>query len=115
MQTFEEYRQTRDQSVSILHDIAHQLRVLGGVSKALSVEQAAERLNRDDFRIIFCGEFKRGKSTFINAILGQKALPMKVAPCTGVITEVKYAQEPRVLVHPLRGDPFKANVDEIKQ
>ena len=115
MQTFEEYRQIRDQSVSILHAIAYQLRVLGGASKALSVEQAAERLNRDDFRIIFCGEFKRGKSTFINAILGQKALPMKVAPCTGVITEVKYAQEPRVLVHPLRGDPFKANVDEIKQ
>jgi hypothetical protein len=115
MQTFEDYKQARDKSVSLLHELAENLRVLGGEHKARSIIETANKLNSNDFRIIFCGEFKRGKSTLINAILGQKALPMKVAPCTGVITEVKYAEEPKVLVHPLRGDPFKASTNDVKQ
>lgn len=115
MQTFEDYKKARDESVSLLHELAEKLRVLGGEHKARSIIQTANKLNRNDFRIIFCGEFKRGKSTLINAVLGQKALPMKVAPCTGVITEVKYADEPKVLVHPLRGDPFKASSTDVKQ
>ncbi|MAA77637.1 MAG: hypothetical protein CL916_00130 [Deltaproteobacteria bacterium] len=115
MQTFEDYKKFRDESVSLLRDLAQKLRVLGGESKARTIIQVAEELNKNDFRIIFCGEFKRGKSTLINAILGQKALPMKVAPCTGVITEVKYSPEPKALVHPLRGDPFKASHEDIKK
>lgn len=115
MQTFEDYRKSRDESVSLLRDLAQKLRVLGGESKARTIIKEAEALGTNDFRIIFCGEFKRGKSTLINAILGQKALPMKVAPCTGVITEVKFSPEPKVLVHPLRGDPFKASHEDIKK
>ena len=115
MQTFEEYRQTRDHSVSVLNNLAIQLRILGGEAKALAIEHVAKTLQSNDFRIIFCGEFKRGKSTLINAVLGQKALPMKVAPCTGVITEVKYAPSPKALIHPLKGDPFKAEMDQVLQ
>ena len=115
MQTFEDYKKSRDESVSLLRELAKQLRILGGESKARTIIQVAEKLSNNDFRIIFCGEFKRGKSTLINAILGQKALPMKVAPCTGVITEVKFSQDPKVLVHPLRGDPFKASQEDIKK
>ena len=115
MQTFEDYKKSRDESVSLLRDLAQKLRVLGGESKARTIMQVAQELDNNDFRIIFCGEFKRGKSTLINAILGQKALPMKVAPCTGVITEVKYSPDPKVLVHPLRGDPFKASHEDIKK
>ena len=115
MQTFEDYKNSRDESVALLRNLAQQLRVLGGERKARTIVQVAQDLEQNDFRIIFCGEFKRGKSTLINAILGQKALPMKVAPCTGVITEVKYSSEPKALVHPLQGDPFKASYEDIKR
>jgi len=115
MQTFKEYRQTRDKSVAIINAIAEQLRTVGGEAKATSLESLAQTLDKDDFRIIFCGEFKRGKSTLINALLGQKSLPMKVAPCTGVITEVKYAEEPLIIVHPLEGSPFQGHIDDLQE
>jgi GTPase Era involved in 16S rRNA processing len=37
------------------------------------------------------GQFKRGKSSFINAILGKEILPTAVIPLTSVITLVKYS------------------------
>ena len=51
------------------------------------------------------GEFKRGKSTLINALLGEPVLPARVAPCTALITEVKYGPTPRAVLHPLGGEP----------
>ena len=71
MQTFTEYRQIREKSVAIIKEIALHLRTLGGETKAHSLEETAKELATNDFRIIFCGEFKRGKSTLINALLGQ--------------------------------------------
>jgi len=38
------------------------------------------------------GQFKRGKSSFINALLGQSILPVAVIPLTSVITIVKYSE-----------------------
>ncbi|MEC7985397.1 MAG: dynamin family protein [Myxococcota bacterium] len=115
MQTFEEYRITREKSAELLLAISEQLTLLGGEAKAKSLQSAAKRLLSNDFRIIFCGEFKRGKSTLINALLGKKSLPMKVAPCTGVITEVKYASKAEVLVYPLEGEPFQAPIEDLKK
>jgi GTPase Era involved in 16S rRNA processing len=37
------------------------------------------------------GQFKRGKSSFINAILGKEILPTSIIPLTSVITFVKYS------------------------
>ena len=45
-----------------------------------------EDLNNDFFTIIVLGEFKRGKSTFVNALLGTKLLPVDVIPTTATIS-----------------------------
>lgn len=39
---------------------------------------------------MIAGEPKSGKSTFINACLGEKLLPMDVKQCTSAIVEIKY-------------------------
>jgi predicted GTPase len=41
---------------------------------------------------------KRGKSSFINALLGAEALPTRVLPATVTITEIKYAVVPEATV-----------------
>ena len=47
------------------------------------------------------GEFNRGKSTFINALLGQRVLPAYVLPTTAIINEVKWGQQRRAVLHHL--------------
>jgi hypothetical protein len=82
------------------------------VAEALESETLAaaataltDTLESTTFRVLFLGEFKRGKSTLINAMLGDGLLPVDVAPCTAVVSEVSYADEPRVLLHPRDGQP----------
>lgn len=49
-----------------------------------------DNLQEEKFRLVVLGQFKRGKSTFINALLGEPILPTDVIPLTAVITEISY-------------------------
>lgn len=60
------------------------------LSRGAQIRKQAERLKSDAFNLMIVGEFKRGKSTLINAMLGKPVLPAKIAPCTAVITQVQY-------------------------
>lgn len=42
------------------------------------------------FTVGVIGEFLRGKSTVVNALLGRELLPVDIFPCTAVITRVTY-------------------------
>jgi GTPase SAR1 family protein len=43
------------------------------------------------FNLVVCGEFKRGKSSLINALLGAEVLPTAVVPLTSVVTLLSHA------------------------
>ena len=51
-----------------------------------------KKVEDDDFKVLVIGEFKNGKSTFINSMMGSKILPAYSTPCTAVINEVKYGE-----------------------
>ena len=55
-------------------------------------------MKNDFYTILVLGEFKRGKSTFINALLGQSLLPMNVLPETATINAIMYNDEPKLNV-----------------
>jgi hypothetical protein len=57
------------------------------------------RLSSERFRVMVLGEFKRGKSTFVNALLGREILPAFPTPCTAIINELKWGEEPRAVLH----------------
>ncbi|MCS7017320.1 MAG: dynamin family protein [Gemmatales bacterium] len=67
---------------------------LDNLRNRLSDRAAKLRANR--FTILVVGEFKRGKSTLLNALLGKRVLPQKAAPCTAVVTVIRYGDPPRV-------------------
>ena len=50
-----------------------------------------ENIKKDKFVLMIAGEAKSGKSTFINAYLGEDILPMDVS--TSSIIEIKYGEE----------------------
>ncbi|MBP8951856.1 MAG: dynamin family protein [Armatimonadetes bacterium] len=52
-----------------------------------------EQLAARAFNLVVFGEFKRGKSTMINALIGHDILPSAVVPLTSIITVVRYGNE----------------------
>ena len=57
------------------------------------------RLEHERLQLAVLGQFKRGKSTFINALLGDDLLPTGVIPLTAVATFIAWRREPLVVVH----------------
>ena len=47
--------------------------------------------------VLVCGEFKRGKSTFINALIGRDVCPTDIDICTSVVSIIKYGERERVV------------------
>ncbi len=61
------------------------------------------RLESGRFHLAILGQFKRGKSTFLNALLGDAVLPSSVIPLTAVPTLITYNQEKTVRVKYING------------
>lgn len=57
-----------------------------------------EKLASERFHVVVMGEFKRGKSSLINALIGQPLLPVAAVPLTSVVTLVRHGAETRAYV-----------------
>jgi len=83
---------------------------LAGVAESLGAEEVARdaasvarRVAEGLFYVACIGQFKRGKSTLLNALIGDDLLPTGVIPVTAVITIVRYGPIPRAVVRFLDG------------
>jgi len=63
------------------------------------IQAIAKHLEIGELTIALVGEFKRGKSTFINAWIGEEILPADVMPTTAVATRLIYRNTPGVTLH----------------
>ncbi|MEO0770637.1 MAG: dynamin family protein, partial [Cyanobacteria bacterium J06649_4] len=71
-----------------------------GLSQTIrEVEQTAEGLEKGVYRLMVMGDMKRGKSTLLNALIGETLLPSDVNPCTALLTTLRYGPEKRVILH----------------
>ena len=59
------------------------------------------------------GEFKRGKSTLINALLGREILPTAVVPLTSVVTAIGAGDRDRLRVRYADGGEQERPVAEL--
>lgn len=50
------------------------------------------------FNLVILGEFKRGKSTLVNALLGATVLPTGVIPLTCITTVIRYGEGPAIFI-----------------
>ncbi|MDI6718636.1 MAG: dynamin family protein [Methanomicrobiales archaeon] len=58
-----------------------------------------DRLVEGRFHLAVLGQFKRGKSTLLNALLGEAVLPSSVIPVTAIPTFIQYGERKRVVIH----------------
>ena len=63
-----------------------------------NLKEIREKLVENKFHLVVLGQFKRGKSTFINSIIGDKILPVSVVPLTSIVTLIRYGQEEEIRV-----------------
>jgi GTPase SAR1 family protein len=68
-------------------------------AEVVNLEIVADNLRKGVFRLLVLGDMKRGKSTFLNALLGERLLPSDVNPCTALLTILRYGQDKRVTVY----------------
>lgn len=62
-------------------------------SVARRAAELAERVAGGRYYVACVGQFKRGKSTLVNALTGAAILPAGVAPVTSVVTVVRFGAE----------------------
>lgn len=86
-------RQPLVQDVSadnVLCRLAELAQELGSERVEEEAESLAQRVTEGRFYVACVGQFKRGKSTLLNALLGDRILPTGVLPLTTVPTIVRY-------------------------
>ncbi|MEO1621512.1 MAG: dynamin family protein, partial [Cyanobacteria bacterium J06632_3] len=72
------------------------------------VLEAIARTHNPTYCVAVFGPFNYGKSTLLNALLGEKVLPMDLVPTTGASITVKYGSEPRTHILMTDGSVQKA-------
>jgi hypothetical protein len=74
-----------------------------------------DRLGAGRFQVAALGQFKRGKSTLLNALLGLLVLPVGVVPVTAVPTFLEAGPAPRLRITRLSGTIDDVPVDTVEE
>lgn len=86
------------EAAAYLHDIWPDL-----PRHAVRLEELKDRLLSQRLRVAVLGQFKRGKSTFLNALLGCPLLPTGVIPLTAIPTFLHWAPQYALQAYDLEG------------
>jgi GTPase SAR1 family protein len=91
----------RPPDAHLLDRLAAMAQQLGEDSVAADVRQLLARINEGRFFVACVGQFKRGKSTLLDAFVGEEILPTGVVPVTTVPTVLRYGdtRAARVLIN----------------
>lgn len=69
-----------------------------------------ERRLREPLRLAIAGMVKAGKSTLLNALLGERIAPTDAGECTRLVTWYRYSATPTITLHPHAGEPRRLPV-----
>ena len=72
---------------------------LSADASACTIDNALKGLDDDRFRLVVVGEFSNGKSTLINALLGDLVLPASVHPTTAALSIIRGGPSPTFTAH----------------
>lgn len=79
------------------------------------IHEEEELLRSRKFRVAVVGEFRRGKSTFINALLGKEILPADVLPTTATLNRITYGAEPKACLNYKDGRKETVDIEELSR
>lgn len=102
----------RETDLYRLADLASEL---GAEHVASTVGTIAKRVSDGRFYLACVGQFKRGKSTLLNALIGRTILPAGVLPATSVPTIIRFGESAAACIQWPDGRSTGVSIDEIEQ
>jgi len=88
---------------------------LGAEPVASDARELSARVAEGRFYVACVGQFKRGKSTLINALIGESLLPTGFIPVTAVPTVIRFGQQLHARIRLHDGSWNEIPVSELKQ
>ncbi|WAJ32143.1 dynamin family protein [Arthrobacter sp. FX8] len=85
--------------------IREALEVYGDDTQAAEALRGYARRLAEPLRIAIAGMVKAGKSTLLNAIIGEEIAPTDTGECTRIVTWYRHGHTPRITLHPVTGEP----------
>ncbi|WP_061809005.1 dynamin family protein [Rossellomorea vietnamensis] len=94
------YETTKDELLSQSKELLEHLKDILPESRTYPIlSDFVKDLENDKMMITILGEFKRGKSSLLNAILKQPILPVDVLPATAVVSEIHHGNQGKWKIH----------------
>ncbi len=99
LKKFQEHRQQLDNICNQFFQILKDCQKRNYISETFINEAKAiwKKNQSERFRLAVVGEFSQGKSTLLNALLGEEIQPAREIPCSGAVTVLKYGTQKRVI------------------
>jgi hypothetical protein len=94
-----------DPLTSTIGDLLRRAEGAAATASASSALKAARERMDGPLRLALAGKVKAGKSTLLNALLGEELAPTDAGECTRIVTWYHRAPHPEVVVHPRNGQP----------
>ncbi len=88
-----EFRQVTERLRQPVEALADLVTRAGSSNAAALLRDEIAKMLACRFKIAVVGEFKRGKSTFLNALAGGEFLPNDVVPCTAFACRFQYGEQ----------------------
>jgi predicted GTPase len=86
----------------VLHELLEQR---GNKQRAAQCQELMVKLAEDRFTLAVLGQFARGKSSLMNAVIGRDLLPTGMLPLTSMITALRFGPKERLVIE-REGTPF---------
>jgi len=90
----DKYSHLKEELVKCIDSVLTIENITGGIC-----EELREKIENNVFNLVVLGQFKRGKTTLINALLGAEILPTAVIPLTSIATILKHGEELKITVY----------------
>lgn len=68
---------------------------------------------REPLRVAIAGIVKAGKSTLLNALLGEQIAPTDAGECTRIVTWYRFGDTPSITLHPHEGSPRRMPIRRL--
>jgi len=96
-----------------LQEIVQNLSQINEDSGSERLNEVSDKLTLEQFNLVVMGQFKRGKSTLINALLGAEILPTAIVPLTSIVTIIRYGKESKAEVRYLNDNQDNIHLSDI--
>jgi len=104
-------------------ELSHAVERLGAICGRFRIDSLAPQLAACEellrgggvVDVAVLGQFKAGKSSFLNGLVGSVVVPVDVLPATAVFTRIGYGPGERAVVHRFSGDSLEVPLSRLAE